>query len=413
MKAEIIIIGDEILIGQTVDTNSAWIGEALNRRGFDIVRKITIHDNHQDILGALNEIGTGTDVIITTGGLGPTSDDITKQTLCEFFGTKLVPNRVVLDMIEKMMKHRGIPMNENNRKQAEVPESCRVLTNAVGTAPGLWFEKGKTVFISLPGVPYEMKYIMNEHVLPDLSIHFKSQAIQHRNIMTYGVSESRLAEILTGFEKDLSSEIKLAYLPSYGIIKLRLTGTGKNISVISHELEEQVIKLRNIIPDLIFSEDEESFEMTIGRLLKTFNKTVCTAESCTGGNIARMLTSVPGSSTYFKGSVVAYDNAVKEAVLGISSNIIRSEGAVSEAVVRAMAESARKLIGTDFSVATSGIAGPAGGTDEKPVGTLWIAAASVRETISEKHTFPGDRITNIMRFSNAALNLLRRLVIRE
>jgi nicotinamide-nucleotide amidase len=413
MKAEIIIIGDEILIGQTVDTNSAWIGEALNRRGFDIIRKITIHDNHQDILGALNEIGTGTDVIITTGGLGPTSDDITKQTLCEFFGTKLVPNRVVLDMIEKMMKHRGIPMNENNRKQAEVPESCRVLTNAVGTAPGLWFEKGKTVFISLPGVPYEMKYIMNEHVLPDLSIHFKSQAIQHRNIMTYGVSESRLAEILTGFEKDLSSEIKLAYLPSYGIIKLRLTGTGKNISVISHELEEQVIKLRNIIPDLIFSEDEESFEMTIGRLLKTFNKTVCTAESCTGGNIARMLTSVPGSSTYFKGSVVAYDNAVKEAVLGISSNIIRSEGAVSEAVVRAMAESARKLIGTDFSVATSGIAGPAGGTDEKPVGTLWIAAASVRETISEKHTFPGDRITNIMRFSNAALNLLRRLVIRE
>jgi nicotinamide-nucleotide amidase len=263
MKAEIIIIGDEILIGQTVDTNSAWIGEALNRRGFDIVRKITIHDNQQDILGALNEIGTGTDVIITTGGLGPTSDDITKQTLCEFFGTKLVPNRVVLDMIEKMMKHRGIPMNENNRKQAEVPESCRVLTNAVGTAPGLWFEKGKTVFISLPGVPYEMKYIMNEHVLPDLSIHFKSQAIQHRNIMTYGVSESRLAEILTGFEKDLSSEIKLAYLPSYGIIKLRLTGTGKNISVISHELEEQVIKLRNIIPDLIFSEDEESFEVSI------------------------------------------------------------------------------------------------------------------------------------------------------
>ena len=413
MKAEIITIGDEILIGQTIDTNSAWIGSALSLAGFDILRKVTIHDNRSDILYALADVTQGTNIVITTGGLGPTSDDITKQTLCEFFGTRLVINSEVLGMIEKMMKHRNIALNEHNRKQAEVPESCRVLTNAAGTAPGLWFEKAGTIFISLPGVPYEMKHIMNEHVLPDLKKRFTSQVIHHRNIMTYGVSESRLAELLQAFERGLPESIRLAYLPSYGIIKLRLTGSGTSEKDIDMEMDNQIRKLRGIIPDLIYSENEELFEKTIGRLLTEKKKSVCTAESCTGGNIARMITSIPGSSGYFKGSVIAYDNSIKTGLLGVESKVIGSEGAVSEAVVKAMAEGVRKLLDTDFSVATSGIAGPDGGTIDKPVGTLWVAVSSESCTVAEKYVYVSDRMTNIHRFSNAALNLLRKQIISK
>ena len=413
MKAEIITIGDEILIGQTIDTNSAWIGSALSLAGFDILRKVTIHDNRSDILYALADVTQGTNIVITTGGLGPTSDDITKQTLCEFFGTRLVINSEVLGMIEKMMKHRNIALNEHNSKQAEVPESCRVLTNAAGTAPGLWFEKAGTIFISLPGVPYEMKHIMNEHVLPDLKKRFTSQVIHHRNIMTYGVSESRLAELLQAFERGLPESIRLAYLPSYGIIKLRLTGSGTSEKDIDMEMDNQIRKLRGIIPDLIYSENEELFEKTIGRLLTEKKKSVCTAESCTGGNIARMITSIPGSSGYFKGSVIAYDNSIKTGLLGVESKVIGSEGAVSEAVVKAMAEGVRKLLDTDFSVATSGIAGPDGGTIDKPVGTLWVAVSSESCTVAEKYVYVSDRMTNIHRFSNAALNLLRKQIISK
>jgi nicotinamide-nucleotide amidase len=413
MKAEIITIGDEILIGQTVDTNSAWIGSALSLAGFDIIRKTTIHDNRLDILNALARVEPATDIVITTGGLGPTSDDITKQTLCEFFGTKLVLNTEVLRMIEKMMKRRNIPLNENNRKQAEVPESSRVLTNEAGTAPGLWFEKAGTIFISLPGVPYEMKSIMDNHVLPDLKKKFTSQAIYHRNIMTYGVPESRLAELLSDFEAGLPENIRLAYLPSYGIIKLRLTGSGRNEKEIKSPLEGQIIKLRGIIPDLIYSENEESLEKTVGRLLTEQKKSVCTAESCTGGNLAHMITSIPGSSAYFKGAVIAYENSAKTRLLGVESRTIESDGAVSESVVKTMSESARKLFDTDFSVATSGIAGPGGGTEEKPVGTLWVAVCSESVTVTEKYTYGNDRSTNIQRFTNAALNLLRKQIISK
>jgi nicotinamide-nucleotide amidase len=413
MKAEIITIGDEILIGQTIDTNSAWIGSALSMAGFDITRKTTIHDNHSDILNALSSVAAGTDIVITTGGLGPTSDDITKQTLCEFFGTKLVVNTEVLGMIEKMMRRRNVPLNENNRKQAEVPESSRVLRNEAGTAPGLWFEMAGTIFISLPGVPYEMKHIMNEHVLPDLKKRFTSQVINHRNIMTYGVPESRLAELLQAFEKGLPESIRLAYLPSYGIIKLRLTGSGTSAKDIEMEMDNQIRKLSTIIPDLIYSENEESLEKTIGRLLTEKRKSVCTAESCTGGNIAHMITSIPGSSGYFKGSVIAYDNGIKTRLLGVESKIIGSEGAVSESVVKAMAEGARKLIDTDFSVATSGIAGLEGGIGDKPVGTLWVAVSSELGTVTEKYVYVSDRMTNIRRFSNAALNLLRKQIISK
>ncbi len=264
MKAQIITIGDELLIGQTVDTNSAWIGAELSKLGFDVCRRISIHDLRKDILDTLAEVSGKSDVVLITGGLGPTSDDITKQTLCEFFDTKLVANHEVLEMIEEMMKRRNFPMNENNRRQAEVPGACRVLKNAVGTAPGMWFEKDRTIFISMPGVPHEMKYIMNEHVLPELAQRFSSQAIIHRNIMTYGEMEARLAEILTGFEEELPREIRLAYLPASGIIKLRLTATGPDNKVLSGIVNEQVRKLYQIIPELIFGENEETFEMIIG-----------------------------------------------------------------------------------------------------------------------------------------------------
>jgi nicotinamide-nucleotide amidase len=413
MKAEIITIGDELLIGQTIDTNSAWMGAELSQLGFDVLRKTSIHDNRQEILKMLNEATGRSDVILITGGLGPTSDDITKQVLCEFFNTKLVLNTDVLLMIEEMMSKRQFPMNENNRRQAEVPESCRVLKNATGTAPGMWFEKEGTIFISMPGVPYEMKYIMNEYILPDLKKRFRSQVIIHKNIMTYGMPEALLSELLIEFESNLPENIKLAYLPSSGIIKLRLTATGTDLKILNALISNQVNNLYSIIPDQIFAEDEESFEAVIGRHLKERNQTICTAESCTGGRIANLITGIPGSSGYFKGSVIAYDNSIKMQLLSVSKKTIAVYGAVSEQVVVQMAEGIRKLFNTDFSIAVSGIAGPQGGTDEKPVGTLWVAVSSEKGTITSKQIFGNNRISNIDRFSIAALNLARKQIINQ
>jgi nicotinamide-nucleotide amidase len=413
MTAEIITIGDELLIGQTVDTNSAWIGEQMSLAGFDIRRKITVHDKREDILGALGESSGRADVIIITGGLGPTSDDITKPALCEFFGTKLIFNPEVLTMIEKMMSRRNFPMNENNRKQAEVPESCRVLTNEAGTAPGMWFEKDNSIFVSMPGVPYEMKYIMNMHVLPDLKKRFTSQVIIHKNIMTYGIPEAVLSERLAEFESELPDSVRLAYLPSGGINKLRLTATGIKNEVLSAMINEQVAKLYAIIPDLIYGEDEAGLEEIIGKYLVRTGKSLCTAESCTGGNIAHMITSIPGSSRYFLGSVIPYDNRIKTGFLNIDPGIIETFGAVSEQVVRLMAENSRNLFKADYSMATSGIAGPDGGSEEKPVGTLWIAVAGDSGTVAEKFVFGTDRLANIRRFSLAALNLLRKQIISK
>ncbi|MCX6254191.1 MAG: competence/damage-inducible protein A [Bacteroidia bacterium] len=413
MKAAIITIGDELLIGQTIDTNSAWLGAELSKAGFDVCKMTSIHDKRDDIISALSEATGKTDVLLITGGLGPTSDDITKQTLCEFFNTRLITNNLVLRMIEEMMSRRNFPMNENNRRQAEVPESCRVLTNASGTAPGMWFEKDGTVFISMPGVPHEMKHIMKEHVLHELNKRFTSQIVIHRNIMTYGTFEAKLAEMLTGFEAGLPENIKLAYLPASGVIKLRLTGTGTEKKSLAYLIDNQVNKLYKIIPEFIYGENEESLEMVIGKLLKEKNYTVSTAESCTGGEIAHMLTSVPGSSCYYKGTIVAYANEIKTQLLGVQEDIIKKEGAVTEKVVQEMAIGARNLFKTEYAVATSGIAGPDGGTESKPVGTIWIAVASEKEIITEMRIFGIDRTTNIKRFSLAALNLLRKQIINS
>jgi nicotinamide-nucleotide amidase len=413
MKASIITIGDELLIGQTVDTNSAWMGAELSKCGFDVYRMISVHDRREDILYALKEATGKSDVVLITGGLGPTSDDITKQTLCEFFNTHLVINADVLNMIEKMMHHRNFPMNEKNRRQAEVPESCRVLKNDEGTAPGMWFEQDKTIFISMPGVPHEMKHLMEKLVLPELKKRFISQVIIHRNIMTYGTFESRLADILTDFESGLPANIKLAYLPASGIIKLRLTGTGTDRDSLSEILNKKVDILYKTIPDYIYAEDEESLEMVIGKLLKEKQKTLSTAESCTGGEIAHLITSVAGSSAYYMGSVIAYANSAKMHLLGVKASTIEKYGAVSEQTVKEMAEGARKLFNTDYSVATSGIAGPDGGSEEKPAGTLWIAVSSDAGVVCEKRSFGNDRMINLLRFSLASLNLLRKQIIKH
>lgn len=413
MKAWIITIGDELLIGQTVDTNSAFIGAELSKAGFDIERKISIHDRRDDILQTFRGINPDVQLVITTGGLGPTSDDITKQTLCEVFDTRLVLNREVLARVEEMMLRRAFPMNENNRLQAMVPENCRVIPNEMGTAPGMLFEKDATMFIFMPGVPFEMKHMMTQHVIPMLKEKFNTQSIIHKNIMTYGAPEALLAEMLIGFEASLPEEISLAYLPSSGVIKLRLTGRGENRDMVEKIIREQAGKLYQTIPDLIYGENEKPLEKVVGELLAERKQTLSTAESCTGGKIAQMITSFAGSSAYFMGSVVAYDNSVKKNLLGVPDELLNKYGAVSEQVVTAMAEGVRRVTGTDFSVATSGIAGPDGGSPSKPVGTVWIAVSSDKEIETGKYVFGSERHQNILRFSNAALNLLRLQIIRK
>lgn len=413
MKAEIITIGDELLIGQTVNTNAAWMGAELSRIGFNITRTTTIPDKREDILRLLTDVTGKVEVVLITGGLGPTSDDITKQTLCEFFETTLITNQEVLGMIELMVQRRNQHLNENNRRQADVPASCRVLYNATGTAPGMWFEKEGTIFISMPGVPLEMKYIMTEHVLPELKKRFSSNIIIHKNLMTYGTFEAKLAEMLTGFEAQLPSHIKLAYLPSLGVIKLRLTGTGRNRAQLSRDMESQVRKLYKEIPQYIYGEDEVSIEEAVGRLLRDRGLKVCTAESCTGGRISQMITSVPGSSTYYRGSVIAYDNSIKVKLLGVKESTLIANGAVSRETAEEMASGALKLFGCDFAVAVTGIAGPDGGSSGKPVGTVWISVASADKITSENHQFINDRNTNIRRFAIAALNMLRLRILGQ
>lgn len=410
-SAEIITIGDELLIGQTVDTNSAWIGRQLNLLGIRVNRITSISDNREEIISALGEALSRASLVLITGGLGPTSDDITKETLAEFFGAKLVTDPGVLTEITERLRKRNLEMNDNNRRQALVPDNCTVLANRAGTAPGMLFNRDGKIIISLPGVPAEMKYIMDEHVLPMAEARAGGRVIIHKNIMTYGTFEAKLAERLEGFERELPSAVRLAYLPAYGVIKLRLTGTGDDRTTVNGMIAEQVRRLYAVIPDVIYGEDEVTLEEVTGILLMNNNLTVSTAESCTGGKIASMITSVPGSSAWFRGSVVAYDNSIKTGVLGVDPETIRLHGAVSSDTAAAMARGVRQLTGSDYAVAVTGIAGPTGGTPEKPVGTVWIAVASGRGIVTEKHSFADDRIINILRSASTALNMLRKQII--
>ena len=410
-SAEIITVGDEILIGQTVDTNSAWMGMQLSMRGIRVNRITSVSDRREEIISALNEALGRAPLVLMTGGLGPTSDDITKETLAEYFGTRLVMDYDVLAEISERIAKRNLEMNENNRRQALVPECCRVLANRSGTAPGMLFEKDGKIIVSMPGVPFEMKHIMQIHVLPMLESMSGGRTIVHRNIMTYGTFEAKLAERLEGFESQLPDSVRLAYLPAHGVIKLRLTGSGDDGENVRRTVEEQVRKLYEIIPDVIYGENEVTLEETVGRLLLDSKLTLSTAESCTGGRIASLITSVPGSSAWFTGSVVAYDNSVKTGVLGVNPQTISKFGAVSEETAREMAEGMLRLAKTDYSIAVTGIAGPEGGTPEKPVGTVWIALASRNGVTAERHRFADDRAINISRSAYTALNLLRKQII--
>ncbi len=413
MQTAVITIGDEILIGQIIDTNSAFISSKLNAAGFQVNQITSVRDNHLAISRALTAASEDSDIVIVTGGLGPTSDDRTKQTLCDYFGKRLVRNLLVLKNISELFGQRGIAMNQLNERQADVPEGSRILENKLGTAPGLWLEKKDIIFIFLPGVPFEMEAILTEQVIPSLLDRFNPPVILHKNIMLTGISESSLADKLKEWEDELDPVISLAYLPSPGIIKLRLSASGDSNELLQAKIEKEVIKLNSIVPEYIYGYDEEKLEEIIGKLLYTNNKTISTAESCTGGTIASMITRIPGSSKYFKGSAVTYDNGGKISILRVKQETLEKSGAVSRPVVEAMAKGAVELFETDYGLATSGIAGPDGGTPEKPVGTVWIAVASKSRVWAEKFVFGNNRERNIIRSANAALNMLRKLIIEE
>ncbi len=413
MKAEIITIGDEILIGQIIDTNSAWIADQFNFNGIEIYQITSVSDEHNHIVEALKNAAEKVDLVIITGGLGPTKDDITKNTLCEYFDTKLTFHEPTFNHIKIRFSKLNIDINKLNRDQALVPENCTVLFNKVGTAPGMWFEKDETIFVSIPGVPFEMKYLVEHEILPRLLESGKTKAISHKTVLTQGIPESMLAVKLEDWENALPKNIKLAYLPNPMSVRLRLSAMGNNEALLKDLIEEQIQKLQQIIPESIFGFDKETMAEVIGRMLKSKGKKLAVAESCTGGFISHLITSIPGSSGFFNGSVVAYSNQIKENILGIDSNIISEFGAVSEQVAKEMALGVRQILNSDYAVATTGIAGPTGGSDDKSVGTVWIAIAYGNKVFAKKFVFGNNRERNIIRSSQTALQILRRVILEE
>lgn len=413
MKAEIITIGDEILIGQIVDTNSAWMGQQLNLLGIEVYQVTSVHDDRKHILKALAEAEQNSDLVLITGGLGPTKDDITKKTLCEYFNTKLVFHPEVLEHVRSLLSSRNVVINKLNQDQALLPENCTVLHNSAGTASGMWFERNNTIFVSMPGVPFEMEAIMTEEVFPRLKKLGITQSIVHKTVLTIGIPESMLAERLERWEDSLPEFVKLAYLPSPMMVKLRLSGYGTDEAAIKAEIDKQVKELLTIIPEAVYGFDNDNMGIALGRMLMAEGKTMATAESCTGGSIAQFITSNPGSSAYFKGGVVAYSNEIKSNLLGVPSELIKTVGAVSQEVAEAMALGAQKVLGVHYTVATTGIAGPDGGTDGKPVGTVWIAVAGPAGVSSKKYIFKHNRERNIIRTTHTALNMLRVLINTE
>jgi len=414
MKAEIITIGDEILIGQIVDTNSAWIGEQFNMNGIEIVQITSIRDNREHILEALKAAEDRVDLVVITGGLGPTKDDITKHTLCDYFNTELVLHEPTLEHIRKRFYRRGIDMNKLNRDQALVPVSCEVLYNKEGTAPGMWFEQNDTIFVSMPGVPFEMKYIVEFELLPRLRKTGRTKAIYHKTVLTQGLPESMLAERIADWEDALPSHIKLAYLPNPMAVRLRLTARGEDTEVLKADVEAEIEKLRPLITDSIFGYNHETLAEVIGRMLIESGKTMAVAESCTGGYISQLVTEVPGCSAYYKGSITAYANETKENLLGVQHETLEKFGAVSEEVALEMVTGVKKALNADYAVSTTGIAGPDGGTPEKPVGTVWIGVSGPHLTFAKKYVFVGDhRERNITRSAQTALQMLRRMVLED
>ena len=411
MKAEIISIGDELLIGQVVNTNASWMAEELNNAGIRVIQISSVSDEGQHIKKSIKEAASRADIILMTGGLGPTKDDITKKVLMEYFGSKPVFHQETFEHIKRLFHARSYPVTEVNKMQAEIPDNCIVLPNRVGTAVGMWFEENGKVFVSMPGVPFEMKTLMSEQLIPRLQKTFSTGFIVHKTVMTTGIGESMLAAKIEEWEEQLPKSIKLAYLPQPGIVRLRLSGSGSDRKFLEDIIEQQVAKLYNYIPKAIFGFNDISLEEVLGNALKEKGLTVSTAESCTGGYIAHLLTSIAGSSEYFHGSVVSYTNEIKANQLGVDAMDIEKYGAVSQQVVEQMATGVRQLLKTDFAMATSGIACPDGGTEEKPVGTVWIAIAGPEGVKSKLFHFGEHRGRNIRRSALMAMNMLRLEVV--
>lgn len=410
MRAAIITIGDEILIGQITDTNSAFIASKLTSAGLIVAEMMSISDTPEHIRETLDRMTGKFELLVFTGGLGPTKDDLTKKTLAEWLGDEMVENEESLLKIKAFFSARGMEVTPVNRLQATVPSSCIPLTNSAGTAPGMWFERSGSILIFLPGVPFEMKALMEEQVLPRLAERVVAPSILTRTIMTQGIPESMLSDRLEDWELNLPQGIGLAYLPRPGIVRLRLTARNLDPDVAKQLLDIEIAKLQKIIPDNIFGFDEISLEETLGSLLIKNNLTLCTAESCTGGAIAESLTAVPGASAYFNGSLVAYSNKVKTDVLGVPEALFPKYGAVSREVAEAMAKNARILMHSDLAIAVTGIAGPSGGSDEKPVGTTWIAVASGERCYSRIFLFGEHRGRNIERARLSAMEMLRQFI---
>ena len=407
MNASIITIGDEILIGQIVDTNSVSIARHLNGAGIVVREKLSIGDDREQIVAAVRRALGQSQVVVITGGLGPTKDDITKKTLAEMFGSELVCDSAVAAHVERMLAARGIVFNELNRSQALVPACCTVLFNAHGTAPGMWFEQEGRVVVSLPGVPFEMEHLMQDEVMPRLKARFALRQIVHRTLITSGLAESMLAERIEAWENALPSYLKLAYLPNPGAVRLRLSAYEVEGESVAREIERQFEELRTMIPEYVVGYETATVQELVHNTLTERGLTLAVAESCTGGVIASRFTAMPGASAYFLCGVVSYSNEAKAGVLGVDPAAIREFGAVSEPVARQMAEGVRRICGADFAVATTGIAGPTGGSDEKPVGTVWIAVATPRSTVAVCRQCGTDRGQIIDRASSYAISLLR------
>lgn len=416
MNVEIINIGDELLIGQVVNTNASWMAGQLNLSGFRVHQVSIVSDDREHILEALALAEKRAQIVLISGGIGPTKDDITKHTLCEYFNTRLVLDEEAYRDVEQLFARRGYQVTELNRQQALLPESCISIPNHNGTARGMWFEKQTsselpTIFVSMPGVPFEMKSMMTEEIIPRLKRIFQTPAIIHRTILTQGVGESFLAARIEEWENNLPAHIKLAYLPQPGIVRLRLTGTGSHEKQLQSEIEHQVAALQQLIPDYIFGYDNDTLEEIIGHQLKQKRATLATAESCTGGYLAHLITTIPGSSAYFKGSVVCYANEIKEEIAGVTPETLTRYGAVSEQTVTEMAVGVQTRFKADYVIATSGIAGPDGATSDKPLGTTWIAIATPEKVYAQKHLFGDSRDRNIRRTALQALNMLRKKLL--
>jgi len=415
MKAAIVTIGDEILIGQIIDTNSGYIAKALDKIGVQTHELLSISDDKQHILDTLKSLQNKVDFVVITGGLGPTKDDITKHTFCEYFNDTLILNKEVeshvIDLIESVMKR---PASQMNKDQALIPSKCEVLFNKVGTAPGMWMKKENTVFISLPGVPYEMKYLVDNEIIPKIVEEYDRPYIIHKTIMTYGQGESLVAERIEDWENNLPDFVKLAYLPAPGRVRLRLTARGNDKNVLQKAIDENVITLTKLIGDIIVGFDEdETIEVVLGRQLTKIGKTIATAESCTGGKIAQVLASVSGASNYFRGSIVSYATDTKVSVLGVSEETIKKYSVVSAQVAKEMALRIQELMKTDYAIATTGNAGPLKGDADAEVGTVFLAIATPTEVVVEEFNFGQPREKVIDRAVNKAFEMLQKEILKN